>query len=150
MWRDTASAYLRQGNREREACAKHRMRKAVGRHIGGAAARFGGGVHHRALGHHVQLFFQVAGSRGAVHAAAASTTGSGSRVGGSAGGSVAGGCSCGGSSTGGTGEGSSSAGLAPKIMSGRLPSINSGVSARPQPRERSPPKPLSANKRNAA
>ena len=37
-----------------------------------------------------------------------------------------------------------------KIISGSVPSTNSGDSDRPQPRERSPPKPLSASQRNAA
>jgi hypothetical protein len=37
-----------------------------------------------------------------------------------------------------------------KIRSGSMPSVNSGASDRPHPRERSPPKPVSANKRNAA
>ena len=38
----------------------------------------------------------------------------------------------------------------PTIISGRLPSVNSGASERPHPRERSPPKPLSARRRKAA
>ena len=37
-----------------------------------------------------------------------------------------------------------------RIISGSVPSTNSGGSERPQPRERSPPKPVSASRRNAA
>jgi hypothetical protein len=37
-----------------------------------------------------------------------------------------------------------------KIKSGSIPSVNSGASDRPQPRDRSPPNPLSASRRNAA
>src|SRR4029077_7521530 len=72
--------------------------------------------------------------------------------------------STGGSSIGGTGDGSSTSPGPPatgprppapgicsgRIISGKLPSINSGCSERPQPRERSPPKPVSANRRKAA
>ena len=37
-----------------------------------------------------------------------------------------------------------------RIRSGSIPSVNSGASERPHPRERSPPKPVSASSRNAA
>ena len=52
---------------------------------------------------------------------------------------------CGGSSTGGVSRRWYS-----MIRPGRVPSTNSGVSERPQPRDRSPPKPVSASRRKAA
>ncbi len=52
----------------------------------------------------------------------------------------------GGSSTGGDGDWP----LYSIINPGNVPSTNSGVSERPQPRDRSPPKPVSASRRNAA
>src|ERR1035437_421625 len=89
---------------------------------------------------------------GAGAAASASTGGSGSGNGSSAGGgsvigaSVTGGSSTGGSST----SGGGSLRRYSTIKPGSVPSTNWGVSDLPQPRDRSPPKPLSASNRKAA
>ena len=66
----------------------------------------------------------------------------------SSGDSCMGGFSTGGSCTGGSTDGSFTD--SGRIMSGSAPSMNSGASERPQPRERSPPKPVSASSRKAA
>src|SRR5204863_9835803 len=71
-----------------------------------------------------------------------STGGTGAFSGSSTGGSVTGCSSVSGSSTGGAGE--DALGLYSMINPGNIPATNSGASARPQPRDRSPPKPVSA------
>ncbi len=67
--------HLGQPDGEREAGAKHRVRKAIGRHVGRGTARHAIGVQHGALGDHLNLLLQFTTARRAVDPPSASQYG---------------------------------------------------------------------------